>query len=256
MSILKTEAIVLRTHPYHESSSIVKLFTQKHGLATVIAKGARRIKSPFRGNLETFNQIEVIYYYKSTRDIQTLSSSELKRSFFKNIDDLEKLFIPYLIIELVEKIPTSEDDAEPVYNLIVDTFSSMETHPEHAELCLIKFLIEFSQLHGYKVEIIKCKNCGKKLKIAYFDTKSGECYCEECCYMVDDFIMISEKMINLINSLSKYPVTKETKYESKSDEIKTIEFLLKWLFFNIDIKLELKSFKVFSMISKRIGEAK
>ncbi|NBB77645.1 MAG: DNA repair protein RecO, partial [Bacteroidetes bacterium] len=40
--ITKTEAVVLRSVDYSESSLIVTLFTRKHGITAVIAKGAKR----------------------------------------------------------------------------------------------------------------------------------------------------------------------------------------------------------------------
>ncbi|MEL7362835.1 MAG: recombination protein O N-terminal domain-containing protein, partial [Bacteroidota bacterium] len=45
--IVRTDAVVLRTLDYGETSQIVALFAREHGLLSVIAKGSRRPKSRF-----------------------------------------------------------------------------------------------------------------------------------------------------------------------------------------------------------------
>lgn len=45
---------VLHTRPYSESSLLADLFTRAHGRLTVLAKGARRLKSRQRGALQPF----------------------------------------------------------------------------------------------------------------------------------------------------------------------------------------------------------
>jgi len=49
-----TEAIVIRLTRLTETSLIVHWFTEAHGLVKTVAKGARRAKSPFAGQLDLF----------------------------------------------------------------------------------------------------------------------------------------------------------------------------------------------------------
>lgn len=49
-----TEAIVIRLTRLTETSLIVHWFTESHGLVKCVAKGARRAKSPFAGQLDLF----------------------------------------------------------------------------------------------------------------------------------------------------------------------------------------------------------
>ncbi|MFN5395348.1 MAG: DNA repair protein RecO, partial [Planctomycetota bacterium] len=46
MSLEKTDAIVLKTVEWSETSLVVTLFTKDFGKISAIAKGARRLKSP------------------------------------------------------------------------------------------------------------------------------------------------------------------------------------------------------------------
>jgi len=103
MTLIKTEALVLRSIPFQESSSIVRMFTREQGKIAVIAKGARRMKSGLRGFLEPLNYIEAIYYYKSTRDIQTLSKIDLIQSYFSNAPDIECNIYGMALLETVDR---------------------------------------------------------------------------------------------------------------------------------------------------------
>ena len=49
-----TEAIVIRLTRLTETSLIVHWFTESHGLVKAVAKGARRPKSPFAGQIDLF----------------------------------------------------------------------------------------------------------------------------------------------------------------------------------------------------------
>ncbi len=64
MPILRTEAIVLRVMDYSETSLIVWLYSRDHGRLHLIAKGARRARSPFEGALEPLVRGEVVFYRK------------------------------------------------------------------------------------------------------------------------------------------------------------------------------------------------
>ena len=70
--LISTNAIILKTIPYGDSSIIFRIFTENHGKVSVIAKGARRPKKPLGLFLEPMNHIYLQYYYKNTREIQIL----------------------------------------------------------------------------------------------------------------------------------------------------------------------------------------
>ena len=53
-SVNPTEAIVIRLTRLTETSLIVHWFTESHGLVKTVAKGARRAKSPFAGQIDLF----------------------------------------------------------------------------------------------------------------------------------------------------------------------------------------------------------
>ncbi|MEO6696024.1 MAG: DNA repair protein RecO, partial [Ignavibacteria bacterium] len=73
MPIVKTDAFVLKSFRYGDTSKIVTLFTEDFGKISAIVKGARNFKSKLCGVLESMNYINAIIYLKSSRELQLVT---------------------------------------------------------------------------------------------------------------------------------------------------------------------------------------
>lgn len=109
MAILKTEAIVLRVMDYSETSLIAWMFTREHGRVHVIAKGARRARSPFEGAIEPLVHGELVFYRKK-RGADGLETAkefdpiDLNTGIRKDLPRLYRgVYLAELLIELSER---------------------------------------------------------------------------------------------------------------------------------------------------------
>jgi DNA repair protein RecO (recombination protein O) len=123
--IIRTEAVVLRAIEYGETSQIVTLFTRAKGLITVIAKGARRTDSKFGSSLQPMAYTQVVFYYKPTRNLQTLSESAHVESFHDLRRSLEKITLGLQMVELIYALLEEEDAHPNVFNLTVDALRTL-----------------------------------------------------------------------------------------------------------------------------------
>lgn len=64
--------IVLRTRPLTDTSLIVRWLTASHGLIATVAKGARRPKSSFRGQIDLFYVADFGFVRSRRSDLHTL----------------------------------------------------------------------------------------------------------------------------------------------------------------------------------------
>lgn len=117
--VTKTEAVVLRTVDYSESSLIVTLFTRKHGVIAVIAKGAKRPKSKFSALMVPGQVLEVVVYIKSTRNVQTLSEASYLLKLDQLRIDLEKLALATTTLELINQVMHENDVNEMLFAFLV-----------------------------------------------------------------------------------------------------------------------------------------
>lgn len=125
--IIKTTAIVLRTVDFSESSIIATLFTLKHGTIAVIAKGARKPKSKFSAYLVPGQVLEVVYYMKTSRGVQTLSEA----SYYLKLDqirtDIEKMAMATVTMELVQQVTHENEVNEELFIFLLKLLKWIHT---------------------------------------------------------------------------------------------------------------------------------
>src|SRR5690606_22911357 len=72
VSRVDDRALILQGYPYSDTSRILKLFCERYGLQTVIAKGAMRPRRRFGGILEPFTEGRVQFHLQDGREMHTL----------------------------------------------------------------------------------------------------------------------------------------------------------------------------------------
>jgi DNA repair protein RecO (recombination protein O) len=80
MTLVVTEAIVLHSFDYLESSRILRLVTREAGIRSVLARGARRSKRRFGAALDLYAQGTAELQTKPGRDLDTLSAFDVTRA--------------------------------------------------------------------------------------------------------------------------------------------------------------------------------
>ena len=71
------QGLVLRMRPLTETSLIIHWFTEELGRLTTVAKGARRMKSPFRGKVDLYYLAEFSFARSRRSDLHTLREVKL-----------------------------------------------------------------------------------------------------------------------------------------------------------------------------------
>jgi DNA repair protein RecO (recombination protein O) len=77
MSAVTTRGVLLRSHPYSESSRVMRFFTEDHGVVGVMARGIR--KGPRGGGIDLFGEVALTLHMKPGRDLQTLGEASPTR---------------------------------------------------------------------------------------------------------------------------------------------------------------------------------
>ena len=191
MAICKTEAVVLRSIKWSETSKIVTLYTLGFGKVRVVAKGARRPKSKFGASLEPITHSAVVFYRKEGRDLHTLSQSDLIASFPKLKSDLSSLTYASAVCELTDRLIAGEEPNRPLFRALLETLGGIEEgedvhkpgdHVREAEKLLWRFQLRVAAFLGYRPEFGSCVRCGALLegaKVA-FSFALGGTLCHRC----------------------------------------------------------------------------
>lgn len=153
MSIIKTEAFVLKSLRYGETSKIVTLFTKDFGKMSAIIKGGRNFKSRNCGVLETMNYINSVIYYKANREIHLVSSAEYIKSFPNILNSYEKLQASFRIIEMINKSLFVNEINKQIFNLLLKTFEKINNSVNDLLLNFLLFQIELIKIMGLSPDL-------------------------------------------------------------------------------------------------------
>ncbi len=131
--IIHTQAIILRVIDYQESSKILTVLSAEHGKIALIAKGAKKPKSKLAGILEIGAVLDVVYYYKQTRGVQTLSEASIFYSTDSFRKDLERAAILYATLELLSQLVHEHEVNDPIFDFAINFIQWLgdceETYP-------------------------------------------------------------------------------------------------------------------------------
>lgn len=243
MTLIKTEALILRTVPFQESSSIVRIFTREQGKIAVIAKGARRLKSEFRGLLEPLNHIEAIYYYKSTRDVQTLSKIELLNSFLASAASIESTILGTALLEIIDKIVHDHQHDSEIFDSTVTHLKTMEAKPDYSKFVFIRFLQNLAEIMGYRLNVETCRRCrAALLDGAFYDPGNAVLLCADCGQHFSSGHRLSQQDLAFLTE----PTITEAGPLINEEKLRRL--FLHYLSYHLDAALELKSLRMLSAL--------
>lgn len=157
------KAIVLSRIPYSDSSLIVKLFTQQHGVNSFMFQGARK-KS---GNLLfPLAVIEANYYKHKNSHLLKLTGVEHIENGLELISNPVKSSIAFFIAELIAKL-APENQANPSLFQFIHQEVTWLIHSHELSNYILWFIARLSELEG-----IQPSNSNEK--VSYFDYKESQ----------------------------------------------------------------------------------
>ncbi len=180
MSQEKTEAVVLRGVDFSETSRIVTFLTPDRGRISCIAKGARRKNSRLGPVLDTFNRVELIYYHKEGRQVQTLAEASLLDGFFRIKQDLEGGVYAGLVLEMAYKAAREEEPSLPLYIALLRGLTNLSMWSGDVRTHISWQIMQLLTAAGYTPELFQCIHCGASVSAASGFDLSGGVSCAHC----------------------------------------------------------------------------
>ncbi len=209
--IREFEGIVVSETPYSESSKIINILTKDQGVIGVMAKGAKRIKSPLRVATERFTLgIFSVYYHKDK--LSTLVSADIINPLLNIKTDIVKIGYLTYIVELAHQTAKQNDD-EHIYAILKSAILKIE---EGKDPMVITNILELKMLDylGVGIDLDKCIKCGSKTNILTISGDEGGYICSDCR---TNELIYSDKTIKMfrlyyyvdINSITDLKISEE-----------------------------------------------
>lgn len=183
MGDISERAIILQVFPYSDSSRILKLLCESHGVRTVIAKGASNPGSRFGGILEPFTEGEVRFRVKEGREMHTLAGFDLTRSRLALGRNLIAFAGASLLAEMTLRYAT--DEAQPeLFVLVTEALDAlMVAEPESVRGVALGTVWRLISLLGFEPRLEACVRCDRDIgggEVTRFDLEAGGVVCTTC----------------------------------------------------------------------------
>jgi DNA repair protein RecO (recombination protein O) len=177
-----TQAIILHTFPYGETSKIARLLTRDHGVQSVMAKGALRPKGKFGARLQVFSTGVAQIYFKRNRDLHTLAEFDVVKQRQELTADVRRYAAAAAFAEVIlrffpaESHPEVFDLTEEVLGLLVSVAA------EHLDVVGLGAMWASVSALGFAPRSDACARDGRALPAAavVFSVADGGFLCTSC----------------------------------------------------------------------------
>jgi DNA repair protein RecO (recombination protein O) len=214
--LIKTEAIILKTMKYRDTSKIVTFYTKEYGKLKGIAKGARTAKNKYGSALEPMTLSMLVVYKKEHRDLHLISQCDAIDSFKNITEDLDRMATALAVIELVHQATHDEEKNPALFELLSATLNALNSSLKNYASYFHAFRLRLASIFGYAPNFEVCGECGNSLVSGTgennfaFQIARGAVFCNRCCMPINSsmsmkqdssFISISTQVLQIIRRL-------------------------------------------------------
>lgn len=202
----KIEGIIISEYPYEESSKIIKIFT-RNGIIDVIAKGAKKLKSPFFSVTSkiTYGVFNIAY---KENGLSKLIDADIIKDYRNIKKNITKVSYATYISELITKVYKHESSTG-IFDLYIQGLDKINDGYDSSIITNILRLKLLDYL-GIKPIIDRCVSCGNTTDIVTISSYYGGYICKNC---LKSEKIVSSKTINLIRGLYYIDISKIKKID-------------------------------------------
>jgi DNA repair protein RecO (recombination protein O) len=166
MSVLTSEAVVLRTWPMHEADLIVSFFTRDYGKVKGVAKSALKSRKRFGGALEPMTVARAWFAERPRQELARLDQLEIIRSPLSAPIDQARMTVLSFFAEVLDEALPDHDPQETVFRLlqaVLEHTTVVQSEIVQPWMPLTYFSLWMTRLMGILPDISRCTACGAAL---------------------------------------------------------------------------------------------
>jgi DNA repair protein RecO (recombination protein O) len=173
----QSEALILRTYPFHEADLLVTLFTRAEGKIRGVAKAAKRSKRRFGGALEPLTHVLAHWEEKEKQELARLDSCEIISSPLAAELTYPRIVALSYVAEVIDQLLPDREPNDDIFRLTLSVVKHLEGGP--IWMPLTYFDLWIVRLIGLLPDLSHCVACGAALNgsRAYFHVLADGLLC-------------------------------------------------------------------------------
>ncbi len=203
MSLQNAEGLIIRMTDFSETSRIVTLWTRESGKVRALAKGGRRLKSPFESALDLLNVCSIVRLHKTSGGLDLLTEARVVRRFPNLTKNLSALYAGYYLAEILNDLTQDEDPHPRLFEEALVTLENLGQPGVLTGPCIARFELTLLRELGFGPVWEKCVGCGSVVDgptLAY-STAGGGVVCAACSELYSDRRFLAAETLKAIQLL-------------------------------------------------------
>ncbi len=259
MPLEKTEAVILKSFNWSESSRTIHFFTREYGRISLIDKGGRRIASR-RGRLLPFTRLEVTFYQSKKESAGYISDTTALETFSLDGDgELGRLAYASAACELLFMLLPEQEANPSLFGYFLSFLGkNSSTEKRFLPAVFVTFFMRLLSGLGFHPSVSFCSGCGKKSEEIeksgsriLFSPERGGLICAACQKPGEYYIQLSGESTRLLGTLQRASLGEaETLPIGYEEATVLIEVLTKFLKYHSGMKSDLKSLEFLEKLKK------
>jgi DNA repair protein RecO (recombination protein O) len=182
---VRTQTLVVRTVDVFETSRVLTLFTRDLGKVSALAKGARRLKSPFQSSLDLLSVCDIVVLRKdgASDSLDLLTEAVLTERFDSLRRDLAAYFAGQYVAELLDALTDPHDPHPKLFDAAVVTLRHLDD-PFLRPRRVMRFELACLRELGLMPALEECVHCGASVssttEAVAFGLATGGVLCASC----------------------------------------------------------------------------
>lgn len=150
--IVSTQAIVLNSLKYSDTSLIVKLFTETDGIKSYMLKGVLNGKSKLKAAFfQPLNLLEIVASHNNRGALNSLKETHVNYHFLTIPTNIVKQTILLFIAEVLNACLIDESEYQALFDYIKSAIIWLDTHDKTSNFHLL-FLLNLTKYLGFYPE--------------------------------------------------------------------------------------------------------
>ncbi|CAG7620070.1 DNA repair protein RecO [Paenibacillus allorhizosphaerae] len=233
----RVQGIVIRSMDYGEGNKIITLLTREHGKLSVVARGAKKVKSRYGSSVQLFTFGDYLFF--KSGQLGTLNHAEIIEPYHKIREELHRAAHASYLAELTDRMLGDQEGQPFIFDQLKGSLTAVQ---EDKDFAIVDHLFEMKMLMfaGYTPELTQCVVCSEHAEAAAFSVGLGGMLCERCILRDPQAIRISSGILKMLRLFIQADVRRLGQIDVKPQSKELLKQLMR-SYMDTHVGLRLKS---------------